>query len=93
MDVHPRLCNYYALTLAICNWNYSVDRAISYFSPSGGERQSTIPGRPRLDEQEAEEMIRLQAAGMSNSEIGQIYGITKSAVSHRIHRYQKRARR
>lgn len=81
MDVHPRIYNYYALTLAVLNPHYSIDEAIDYFSPDRDK-----PSRRVRQLMKAEIMIRMRDAGMTTTEVGQVFGITKSAVSHLIHR-------
>ncbi|MBP2656226.1 MAG: hypothetical protein H6Q73_3795 [Firmicutes bacterium] len=76
-----RIFNYYALALAICNLNYSIDLAIDYFLPQQ-QKQRKIP------QEVVGEMARLKESGQTYKQIGAMYGINADAVYTRIRRYK-----
>lgn len=75
--------NYCALALAIIKRNYSVDNAISYFSPQ-------VKPQTAVTRDEAIEMLAMKEKGMTYKEIGLVFGIKKDAVYNRIRRLQGR---
>jgi predicted DNA-binding protein (UPF0251 family) len=72
--------NYYALVVAILNDNYTVETAISVFSPFTEKHRKNNPA-------EAQEMARLRdQEGLTYREIGKRYGMCPDSVYHRIKR-------
>lgn len=84
MDNAVLVYNYYALTLAILRHDYSIDRAISRFSPEvKGKFVNSITPNDIAD------MIKLRET-MTYQAIGGIYNMSPDAVCHRISRFKKK---
>jgi DNA invertase Pin-like site-specific DNA recombinase len=73
--------NYCALALAVIKRNYTIDTAINYFSPNV---------QPAATKDEAADMLSMRQSGMTYREIGDVFGVNKSAVYNRIRRLQGR---
>lgn len=71
--------NYCALALAIIKGNYTVDNAISYFSPQ-------VKPQTAVTKDEAIAMLAMKDRGMTYKEIGLVFGIKAHAVYSRIRR-------
>ena len=84
MDNVVLVYNYYALTLAILRHDYSIDRAISRFSPE-------VKGRNinPITPEDVADMIKMRET-MTYKAIGEIYNLKADAVCHRISRFKKK---
>lgn len=78
MDNALLVYNYYALMLAILKHSYSIDGAISQFSPQ-------VQNRKSITAEDTADMIRLKET-MTYKAIGIIYGMKADAVYNRIRR-------
>lgn len=73
--------NYHALMLAVCNPDYTADKAISYFSPQVKDKELDGTGA---------ELAELRKT-MTYKQIGEMYGITDQAVYKRIQFWKMKA--
>ena len=84
--MHGLTDNYHALTLAIMNPKFSVDKAVRRIMP--GTLNDTT--QRKTSPEENEDMLALRSQGLTYREIGEIFGIKADAVYNRIRRIRER---